>query len=203
MTGRNVYVVDDEEPIRGALKMMLGVQGFSATLFASGRSFLDVADALVPGCVLLDLRMPDIDGIEVQRLLVDRRDDIPVVMMTGHGDLGVASTALRNGAVGFVEKPFARATLRRALDAAFLKLEDPARYEPLIAQSRQSLDALEEEDRRVLSQLAAGRSNELIAADLEVSTAAVEVRRARLFLALGIDSVNEAVTIAFAAGLRS
>ena len=203
MTGRNVYVVDDEEPIRGALKMMLGVQGFSATLFASGRSFLDVADALVPGCVLLDLRMPDIDGIEVQRLLVDRRDDIPVVMMTGHGDLGVASTALRNGAVGFVEKPFARATLRRALDAAFLKLEDPARYEPLIAQSRQSLDALEEEDRRVLSQLAAGRSNELIAADLEVSTAAVEVRRARLFLALGIDSVNEAVTSAFAAGLRS
>jgi two-component system response regulator FixJ len=203
MTGRNVYVVDDEEPIRGALKMMLGVQGFSATLFASGRSFLDVADALVPGCVLLDLRMPDIDGLEVQRLLVDRRDDIPVVMMTGHGDLGVASTALRNGAVGFVEKPFARATLRRALDAAFLKLEDPARYEALIAQSRQSLDALEEEDRRVLSQLAAGRSNELIAADLEVSTAAVEVRRARLFLALGIDSVNEAVTIAFAAGLRS
>ena len=203
MTGRNVYVVDDEEPIRGALKMMLGVQGFSATLFASGRSFLAVAHALVPGCVLLDLRMPDIDGIEVQRLLVDRRDDIPVVMMTGHGDLGVASTALRNGAVGFVEKPFARATLRRALDAAFLKLEDPARYEPLIAQSRQSLDALEEEDRRVLSQLAAGRSNELIAADLEVSTAAVEVRRARLFLALGIDSVNEAVTIAFAAGLRS
>ena len=203
MKTRTVFVVDDEAPIRGALKMMLGVQGFAVTAFASGPSFLEVAESLIPGCLLLDVRMPEMDGLEVQQRLAGRRGDLPVVMMTGHGDLGVASAALRNGAVAMVEKPFAKAALRRALDSAFLKLEDPTRYGELAAASARAVEALPEEDRLVLSQLAAGRSNEAIAAGLGVGTAVVEVRRARLFSSLGIDSVNEAVTIAFAAGLES
>ena len=202
MTRRTVYVVDDEEPIRGALKMMLAVQGFGVTSFASGPAFLEVVDALVPGCLLLDVRMPDMDGLEVQRRLADRRDDLPAVMMTGHGDLGIAVTALQNGAVGFVEKPFAKVTLRRAIDTAFLKLDDPVRYSDLLAAAKSSVESLGEEERAVLSRLAVGRSNEAIAADLQVSTAAVELRRARLFAALGIDNLNEALTMAFAAGLR-
>lgn len=202
MTRRTIYVVDDEEPIRSALKMMLGVQGFAVTPFASGLAFLEVVDALVPGCLLLDVRMPDMDGLEVQRRLVDRGHDLPAVMMTGHGDLGIAVSALQSGAVGFVEKPFAKATLRRAVDTAFLKLEDPIRYGELLESAKSSVDRLGDEERAVLSRLAAGRSNEAIAAELQASTAAVELRRARLFAALGIDNLNEALTMAFAAGLR-
>jgi two-component system, LuxR family, response regulator FixJ len=202
MTRRTVYVVDDEEPIRGALKMMLGVQGFGVTAFASGAAFLDVVDALVPGCLLLDVRMPDLDGIEVQRRLAEARGNLPVVMMTGHADLAIALRALENGAVGFVEKPFAKATLRRALDAAFLKLEDPVRHGEMLAAARASVEGLDEEDRMVLSRLAAGRATEAIAAELRVGTAAIELSRARLFAALGIENLNEAVTLAFAAGFR-
>lgn len=203
MTRRTVYVVDDEAPIRGALKMMLGVQGFTVSPFVSGRAFLDVARSLVPGCALIDFRMPEMDGLEVQQQLGRIRIDLPVVMMTGHGELATAAAALQGGATGFVEKPFAKTALRRALDAAFLKLEDPARHEEAAAQSRAAVAALDEEDRAVLAQLAAGRSNEHIAAELQTSIAAVEVRRARMFAALGIDNVHEAVTAAFTAGLRS
>ena len=95
---RTVYVVDDEDPIRRALRLMLTVQGYSVTLFSSGPSFLDVAESLVPGCLLLDVRMPEMDGIEVQRALIARRPALPVVVMTGHGDLTVAVAALQHGA---------------------------------------------------------------------------------------------------------
>jgi len=202
MTKRIVYVVDDEEPIRGALRMMLGMQGFEVTPFASGLGFLDVVDELLPGCLLLDLRMPDIDGLELQRRLAGRREDVPVVMMTGHGEHGIALSALQSGAVGFVEKPFAKATLRRAIDAAFLKLEAPERYRELLAAATASVESLGEEERAVLSRLVAGWSNEAIGAELQVGTAAVELRRAQLFAALGIENLNEALTMAFAAGFR-
>jgi two-component system response regulator FixJ len=201
MTRRTVYVVDDEGPIRGALKMMLGVQGFTVTPFASGAAFLEVSASLVPGCVLLDIRMPDLDGIEVQQQLAVARAELPVVMMTGHADLGVAAAALRNGAVGLVEKPFAKATLRRALDAAFLRLEDPAGYEDHLETTRAAVAALAGEDRALLVQLAGGGSNELIAVALGVSLPQVEMRRAELFAELGIESVNEAAIIAHVAGL--
>jgi len=203
VTKRTVYVVDDEEPIRSALKLMLGVQGFAVTPFASGPQFLDVASALVPGCVLLDVRMPEMDGVEVQRRLLSHREDLPVVVMTGHGDMSVAANALQNGAVGFVEKPFAKAILRRSLDAAFLKLEDADRYQKVVAAHRAAVDALTEEERAILSRLAAGRSNEAIAAEQQVSIATIEVRRARLFATLGVESVNEALAVAFVGGLRA
>lgn len=201
MTTRTVYVVDDEEPIRKSLRMMLGVQGFSVTAFASGLSFLDVVDSLVPGCLVLDVRMPEMDGLELQREVRKRRRNLPVIMMSGHGDLGTAVIALQNGAVGFVEKPFAKATLRRAIDTGFLKLEDPSRYDELLAVAKAAVEGLGEEDRGVLFHLADGWSNEAIAAELQIRTADVEFRRARLFAALGIDNLSEAVGMAVAAGV--
>jgi two-component system response regulator FixJ len=202
MSARIVYVVDDEAPIRGALKMMLAIRGYDVTPFAAGPDFLDGVDSLAPGCLLLDLRLPGMDGIEVQHRLSRRRSDMPVVMMTGHGDIEIAVAALRAGAVTLIEKPFAKAALRRALDKAFLKLEDPAQYEALIAASRSTVARLESEDRAMLAQLAAGRSNEAIAGALRMTPSQVEIRRARLFELLGIGSVNEAVTIAAACGLE-
>lgn len=201
MATRTVYVVDDEEPIRGALRMMLRVQGYSVTLFSSGPAFLETVESLVPGCLLLDVRMPDMDGIEVQRHLIARQASLPVVVMTGHGDLAVAVSALQHGAAAFVEKPFAKAVLKRALERAFLQLENPDAFRADVEASAGRVAGLGEAEREVLARLAAGRSNEAIAADLATSVSVVEVRRARLFAALGVESVNEALTIAFDAGL--
>jgi two-component system response regulator FixJ len=202
MAKRAVYVVDDEEPVRKALKLMLTVSGYAATVFDSGASLLDVAEALVPGALLLDLRMPDMDGLEIQRHLAGRNAGLPIIVMTGHGDLAVAGSALQGGAVAFLEKPFAKATLTRALDLAFLKLEAPEAYDRRLAAAAAAVHGLGDEDRALLGHLIAGLPNEKIAADLGVGPAIVEVRRARLFSQLRVDSLNHALSMACAAGLR-
>lgn len=201
MTRRSIYVVDDEEPIRRSLKLMLAVQGHQVTVFDSGRALLDEVEALAPGCILLDVRMPDMDGIEVQRHLDARGVDLPVVVMTGHGDLAIAVSALQGGAVRFLEKPFSKAHLNEALRAAFLKLEQPDAYRSEVDAAASAVAALPEGERRVLAALATCHSNERIAAELGLATAAVEVSRARIFSALGVESLPAAVQVAFAAGL--
>jgi two-component system response regulator FixJ len=202
MAKRAVYVVDDEEPVRNSLKLMLSLSGYAVTTFDSGASLLHVAEALVPGAVLLDVRMPDMDGVEIQRHLASREIALPIIVMTGHGDLAVACTALQLGAVAFLEKPFAKATLTQALEAAFLKIEEPEAYGRQVAAAAAAVHGLGEDDRELLASVAAGLSNEKIAAELEVSAAVVEVRRARLFSELGVESLNEALGMACAAGLR-
>jgi two-component system response regulator FixJ len=154
----------------------------------------------MPGCLLLDLRMPEMDGIEVQRHLTARHSALPVVVMTGHGDLAVAVAALRGGATAFVEKPFAKATLRVALDSAYRKLEDPAGHRRDCEAAAGRIAALGEDERAVLLHLAAGRSNEAIAAELGIAAPLVEIRRARLLGELGVDSLSEMLAIAYAAG---
>lgn len=202
MPRRTVHVVDDEEPVRRSLALMLKVSGYAVSTFDSGASLLDAAEALVPGALLLDIRMPDMDGIEVQRHLASRGVGLPVVVMTGHGDLSVAAAALQGGAVAFLEKPFAKAALTDALDSAFLRLEDPDAFARQRSEAAACVHALSEADRALLASLATGRSSEGIAAELGISTASAEVRRARLLSELGVESVNEALGMAFAAGLH-
>lgn len=202
MAKRTVHVVDDEEPVRRSLALMLKVSGYAVSTFDSGASLLDAAEALVPGALLLDIRMPDMDGIEVQAHLASREVDLPVVIMTGHGDLSVAAAALHAGAVAFLEKPFAKTTLIDALDSAFLRLENPEAYDRQRSEAAACVHALDEGDRSLLASLATGRSTEGIAAELGIATASVEVRRARLFSKLGVESVNHALSMAFAAGLQ-
>lgn len=202
MARRTVYVVDDEEAVRKSLKLMLSVCGYAAATFESGAALLNVAESLVPGAVLLDVRMPDMDGVEIQKHLASRGSALPIVVMTGHGDLAVAASALQAGAVAFLEKPFAKATLTQALDEAFLKLEDPAAYERRLAAAAESVRALGDEDRALLTSLASGLSSEAIASELGIGSATVEVRRARLFAELGVDNLNEALRLAVAAGIH-
>ena len=197
---RTVYVVDDEDPVRRALRLMLTVQGYAVALFNSGLSFLEVVDSLVPGSLLLDVRMPDMDGLEVQRRLGERRPELPVVVMTGHGDLTVAVAALQAGAVAFIEKPFDKASLGDALGRAFLKLEDPGAYEAENRAAASEVARLGEEDRAVLSGIAAGRSNDHIAREMGISATRVEARRARILTELGLYNANDLLRIAFAAG---
>lgn len=198
---RTVYVVDDEEPIRRSSKLMLMTQNYQVTVFDSGPALLNVWEALVPGCILLDIRMPEMDGLEVQRILNSRGAALPVVVMTGHGDLTIAGAALQNGAVALMEKPFSKAGLNRALHIAFLKLEDPDAYGQHLIAAGDAVKRLSEEDRIVLDGLAEGRSSEAVAGELGIGISDIDVRRARLFAGLGVESLTDALRIAFAARL--
>jgi two-component system response regulator FixJ len=146
--------------------------------------------------------MPDMDGIEVQTHLANRGVELPVVVMTGHGDLSVAAAALQAGAVAFLEKPFPKSALTKALDTAFLRLEDPQAFARQRSEAAACVHALSDAERALLASLATGRSSEGIAAELGISTASAEVRRARLLSELGAERINEALSMAFAAGLH-
>lgn len=201
MTRRIVYLVDDEAPIRRSSQLMLRTQGYEVLTLDGGAAFLAALPSLRPGCVLLDIRMPEIDGLEVQRRAMDAGAELPIVVMSGHGDLSVAVQAMQNGAVAFVEKPFSRAILQPALQLAFLKLEEPEGYAAYLEESRIKVAALAPAERAVLTGLVRGRSNEMIAAELGLGTASVEIARARLFSSVGIESTADALRLGFAAGL--
>ncbi|MDT9599006.1 response regulator transcription factor [Sphingosinicella rhizophila] len=201
MTKRMVYIVDDEEAIRRSCTLMLRVQGYEVATFESGVSLLNVLKALAPGCILLDVRMPEMDGIEVQKALNIEGSLHPVVVMTGHGDVGTAAAALREGAIAFIEKPFSKITVNRALHLAFLKLERPHDYLAHIEAAACAVASLSEEQKIVLAKLAEGKSNEAMAAEMGVDMAAVEMLRARLLSELKVESITEVLWIAFAAGV--
>lgn len=199
---RIVYVVDDEEAIRRSLKLMLTVQGYSVTLFASGAALLDAVEGLRPGALLLDIRMPGIDGLDVQRELAAREARLPTIVMTGHGDLSIAVAALGNGALSFLEKPFTRMAAKEALDAAFLSLENPDAYDRQVAHAVDRLQALGEMERDTLRLLAKGSSTDAIARDLRAEASAIEMAQSRILSTLGVGTMSAALRIAFAAARR-
>ena len=201
MSGRRVYIVDDEEPIRRSLRLLLTVEGYAVTLFDSGDSLLDAIDGLVPGILMLDLRMPGKDGLEVLHESSARGTVLPTVVMTGHGDLPVIVAALRQGAVAFLAKPFTRAAAIAALDKAFLKLEQPEQYQGRLRDAARALEGLAAEDRRLLDRLAAGGTSETIAAELSLGPDELEAARSRIVSKLGVAQIGDAIGLALEAGL--
>lgn len=199
MTERAVYVVDDEEPIQRSLHLMLRTMKFAPQVFAGGEAFLDHSGQLEPGCVLIDLRMPVIDGLEVQRRLLEQSSLHSVIVMSGHGDLGAALTAFEQGAIAFLEKPFARAPLAELLRIAFLRLEDPPAYHAHLRSAVSAVGALTAADRTVLDLIVRGHELETIATLAHSSHAMVELARSRIFAQLGAPTLVDALRITFAA----
>jgi two-component system response regulator FixJ len=199
VNGRPVYVVDDEEPIQRSLQLMLRVIGFAPQAFGSGAEFLAAAPALAEGCVLLDLRMPDIDGLEVQRRLLASDKSAPVIVMSGHGDLAVGVSAMEQGAVAFLEKPFARSTLEHALRIGFQKLEDDLGYRDYLKAAAGAVQQLRPADRQVLELIARGHETDSIVQQTGLAPADLELARSRIFKDLGSDSLTDVLRIAFAA----
>jgi two-component system, LuxR family, response regulator FixJ len=197
---RLIYLVDDEEAIRRSAGFMLKTSGYQVAGFASGVEFLKERD-LAPGCVLLDVRMPGMDGLEVQRELLARGSTLPVIVMTGHGDVNVAVQAMKAGAIDFIEKPFEKAVLLRALDDGFSRIEQADRGRVRAEEANVRLNALTARERDVLQGLVRGHPNKTIAFDLDISPRTVEIHRANLMTKLGVASLSEALRIAFAAGL--
>lgn len=196
-----VHVVDDEDSIRRSASFMLRTSGFAVTTWGSGLAFLREAKSAEPGCSLLDVRMPEMDGLQVQRELAGRGIGMPVIVLTGHGDVATAVEAMRNGAVDFIEKPFEKAQLLAALEVGFHRLEH---RQDELASAREAairVAALTPRERDVLRGLVRGHPNKTIAYDLGISPRTVEVHRANVMSKLEVHSLSDALRIAFAAGL--
>lgn len=197
-----IYVVDDDEAIRRSLSFMLRTSGYTVHLFEGGKPFLAQAASLEPGCVLLDVRMPDIDGLEVQRELRARGVILPVVIMTGHGDIDMAVTAMKAGASDFIEKPFEKAALLACLEGARKQLVADRGTGARAEEARVRLNVLTDRERDVLDGLVEGLPNKTIAYDLGISPRTVEIHRANLMQKLEVKSLAEALRIAFHAGIQ-
>lgn len=202
MTDRHtVHIVDDEAAIRRSAGFLLKKSGYCVETWASGVDFLKEVRHATEGCILLDVRMPVIDGLEVQKALVEQGVTMPIVLLTGHADVGIAVRAMKAGAVDFVEKPFEMAILLGAIEAAFARLHDKERHAASAQEAALVIAGLTPRERDVLEGLARGLPNKTIAYDLDISARTVEVHRANLMTKLGVHSFPDALRIAFAAGL--
>jgi two-component system response regulator FixJ len=194
-----VHLVDDDEAIRRSVGFALKTSGFRVRAYESGVEFLKSASKLEPGCILLDIRMPGMGGLEVQSALRDKGIGLPVIIMTGHGDVSLAVQAMKAGAVDFIEKPFEKAVLLGAIEHGVERLKKSAANVDRADEAAVRLQALTGREREVLDGLAKGLPNKTIAYDLGISPRTVEIHRANVMSKLKVKSLSEALRIAFAA----
>jgi len=198
MNDDQVFVVDDDADIRDSMRMLLEVAGFKVRSYTSAKHFL-VDDHPKHGCLIADIRMPDMSGLELQEEVVRRHIDLPVIIITGHGDVPLAVQAMKAGAVDFLEKPFnddlMLASIRRALEIG-------SRARSRAAESKAAQDllsALTPRERGVLDKLVQGRSNKLVAHELGISPRTVEIHRAHIMSKMEASSLSDLVRLVLAA----
>jgi len=197
-----VYVVDDDRDVRRSLSFMLGAAEIRSHPYGSGSDFLDALPDLEPGCILLDLRMPQMDGFHVMTALAERNIDWPVIVMTGHGEIPIAVRAMKLGAVDFIEKPFSEAALLACFAQAFATIEERAASGKRRREAHDRAALLTAREKEVLSSLLAGHSNKQIALSLGISLRTVEMHRGNMMDRLGASSLAEALTLALEAGIQ-
>jgi two-component system, LuxR family, response regulator FixJ len=188
-----VMVVDDDSGVRNAMRTLLKSVGLNCQLFASAQEFLDGYIFTQPGCVVLDIRMPGMSGLELQQELNLRGATIPVIFMTGHGDIPMAVEAMQHGAFDFLQKPFRDQELLDRIQKAIVR--DAKLRESLgeHARIRKHLESLTDREREVLDLMVLGKQNKVIAQDLGVSPRTVEIHRARVMEKMDAQSVAELV----------
>src|SRR6202020_2265831 len=196
-----VYVIDDDDAMRDSLDFLLGAADFQVTLFESAQKFIDVLPALAFGCVLSEVRMPGIHGIELLKRLKAGANLFPVVIMTGHGDVPLAVEAMKLGALDFLEKPFEDDRLIGMIEAALRQAEPSAKSAAVTAEIRSRIASLSPRERQVMDGLIAGLSNKLIARDYDISPRTIEVYRANVMTKMQATSLSELVRLAIRAGL--
>jgi two-component system response regulator FixJ len=196
-----VYVVDDDRAMRESLEFLLDAAGFSVRLFESAAGFLERASGLGFGCVVSDVQMPGMDGLELLRRMKADRTTLPVVMMTGHGDIPLAVEAIKLGAFEFLEKPFGDEQLLGAIRSALSLSKESARSEAMVGDLLARVAGLTPRERQVMDGLVEGLSNKLIARDYDISPRTVEVYRANVMTKMQARSLSELVRLALRAGL--
>ena len=200
---RLVHVVDDEDAVRRSLDFALRTAGFEVEKWPDGEAFLKGADRSAQACVLLDVRMPGMDGLQVQQEMAALGFNLPVIVLTGHGDIATAVRAMHAGAVDFLEKPFERERLLHALEVGFDRLADREGKRQREQWAKTQIASLTQREQEVLEGLACGYPNKTIAYDLGISSRTVEVYRANAMAKLGVTNFADALRIAFAGGLGS
>ena len=197
---RSVYIVDDDGAFCRSVERLMRSVGMIAISFASGPAFLKAAPDLADGCVILDVRMPGMGGLELQKQLKLIGFRLPIIVMTLKGDMETAVRAMKGGAVDFIEKPFNDEGLLGAIDAALAMAPGPTREREGMEAAKR-VARLSPRERQVLDGLVAGRLTKQIAYDLGISARTVEVHRARMLARLGTHSLAEAIRLAVLAGL--
>lgn len=194
-----VHLVDDEEAVRRSLAFMLTMAGFTVRQHPSATDFLAAAPTIQQACLVTDLRMPDLDGVELLRQLERLRVRIPAIVVTGHGDVPLAVEAMKAGARDFIEKPFEEEILIEAINRIATEMEAEGEVENTDA-IRSRLDRLSGREKEVLSGVVAGLPNKTIAYELNISPRTVEVHRAAVMSKMAAGSLPELVRMALAAG---
>lgn len=200
MTTQTVFIVDDDEAVRSSLKLLLKTLGVSAVAYASAPEFLAAFDASRAGCLVLDIRMPGMSGLELQQALNARGALLPIVFITGHGDVPMAVEAMREGAMDFLQKPFRDQDLIDRINKALER--DRAGRELLSNRARLQarIAALSPREQQVLAQITQGKINKVIAADLDLSQRTVEIHRSRIMEKMGANSLAHLVRMVIDAG---
>jgi two-component system response regulator FixJ len=195
----DVHVIDDDEAVRESIDFLLRSAGLSVRTYDSATSFLDVAPNLGAGCVITAVRMPGLTGIDLLRRLQEMQIGLPVIVITGHGDVPLAVEAMKSGAVDFLEKPFDDDVLLASVRAALNRSEESAALEAERAEIRARIGALTQRERDVLEGLVAGHPNKIIAFKLEISPRTVEIYRANLMTKMKAGSLSELVRMTLVA----
>ena len=198
-----VYVIDDDEAVRQSLDFLLRANDFKAETFDSGTAFLKVAPSVKSGCIITDVRMPGISGMELLRRLHELKIELPVIVITGHGDVPLAVEAMKFGAADFLEKPFDDSILLAAVRSALSRQDGDTRQRAERAVIDERLAALSNREREVLEGLVAGHANKRIAFDLGISPRTVEIYRANLMTNMQAASLSDLVRMALIAGMLS
>jgi len=198
-----VHVIDDDSAVRESLAFLLGAANILVKTYDSAMTFLEALPGLEDGCIVTDVRMPSISGIELLQRLHDKAVQIPVIVITGHGDVPLAVEAMKLGAVDFLEKPFDEEVLLTSVKSAFDRRKVSEDKEGRVAQVQARLDSLSPRERQVLDGLVAGHPNKTIAFDLGISPRTVEVYRANLMTKMEAASLSDLVRMAIIAGTIS
>jgi two-component system response regulator FixJ len=199
-TAPTVYVVDDDEAVRDSLALLFEAEGLAARAFASAGEFLEQFDSAQPGCIVADVRMPGMSGVELLERLRAEQATVPIILITGHGDVPMAVAALKAGAADFFEKPFDDALLVASVRTALDTTHEQRRRTVEESELRARAATLTTREREVMDLIVAGHSNKMVAARLAISPRTVEVYRARLMEKMQARSLAEIVRMAIRLG---
>ncbi len=191
-----VFVVDDDEGLRNALEFLLGTAGLTAKTFASGQAFLEYYQPQMRGCMLLDIRMPDISGLDFQEMMRSRQIKLPVILISAYGTIPLAVRAMRDGAFDFIEKPFDDEFLLKRIREAISLDMDQRVDDQKVSQARDQLVSLTDREREVMGHVVGGKLNKQIAAELGISAKTVENHRARVMDKMGVKGLADLVHLA-------
>ncbi len=193
-----VYIVDDDEAVRDSLRWLLEANSYRVRAYPSAESFLAEYDEQQPGVLIVDVRMPGMSGLELQEQLIARKSTMPVVFITGHGDIPMAISTMKKGAVDFLEKPFDETALREIVGRMFEQANQRLSQAKAVRQHEAMLARLTSREQQVLERIVAGRLNKQIADDLGISIKTVEAHRANIMEKLQVTTVADLMKVALA-----